>query len=122
MTQGMRRELVAAARSNYWSEDDGRTAVTAWRESGESATRFGARHGLSARRLRWWARRLGTSAVSQVGASSASTRVELIPIEMIQREVRGAPIEIAIGEIKVRVDRGVDADALRTVIEVLRAC
>lgn len=119
MTQQLRRELAAAARSGYWSEAEGRVAVTAWRESGESAERFGARHGLPARRLRWWDQRLGTSRRSP-GPASAS--VELVPIEVIQRVERGGTIEVDVGEFKVRVVRDVDPDALRTVIEVLRGC
>ena len=122
MTQQLRRELAAAATSDYWSETDGRAAVAAWRESGESATQFGARHGLSARRLRWWASRLGQPMVTPGRSASKITSVELIPIEVIQRDEGGTTIEIGVGEFKVRVSRGVDADALRTVIEVLRAC
>ena len=119
MTQQMRRELAAAARSGYWSEAEGRVAVVAWRESGESAEQFGARHGLPARRLRWWDRRLGSTAS---GSGSANTSVALVPIEVIQRDERDGTIEVDVGEFKVRVARGVDPDALRTVIEVLRGC
>jgi hypothetical protein len=49
-------------RSNYWSEDEGRRVVEAWRQSGENATAFARRHGLRARRLVYWSKRLETNA------------------------------------------------------------
>ena len=35
MMEEPRRELAVIARSVYWSETEGRLAVTAWTESGE---------------------------------------------------------------------------------------
>lgn len=120
MTQDLRRALAAVARSVYWSEDDGRLAVTAWRESGESAKQFGDKHGLSARRLQWWSRRLGEPTVTPPPARANT--VELVPIELIQRDDRDEPIEIAVGAFTIRVPRRVDPDALRVVVGVLRSC
>lgn len=116
MTQG-RRELTTIAQSEYWTETEGRIAVAAWRASGETAARFGEQHGLSARRLRWWDHRLGKT------ATTASTMIELVPIGVLHPENdRAEPIEIMVGEFKIRVPRGVDPDTLRTVVEVLRSC
>jgi hypothetical protein len=120
MTQDLRRALAAAARSIYWHEDDGRLAVTAWRESGESAKQFGDKHGLSARRLQWWSRRLGEPAVTPPRAHPNT--VELVPIGLIQRDDRDEPIEIVVGSFTIRVPRRVDPDALRVVVGVLRSC
>ena len=122
MTQEQRRELAAVAKSDYWSEAEGRLAVAAWRASGESAVRFGEHHGLSARRLRWWGLRLGKIATLAPTKASASSAVELVPIRVIQRDDRDEPIEIAVGEFKIRVRRGADPATLRTVVEVLRSC
>jgi hypothetical protein len=44
--------------SRYWSEEQGRAVVEAWRQSGESATVFSRRHGLHTKRLAYWNRRL----------------------------------------------------------------
>jgi transposase-like protein len=44
--------------SRYWSEKEGRAVVEAWRQSGELATVFARRHGLHAKRLAYWNRRL----------------------------------------------------------------
>jgi hypothetical protein len=120
MTQDLRRALATVARSVYWSEDDGRLAVTAWRDSGESAKQFGDQHGLSARRLQWWSRRLGEPTITPHPARANT--VELVPIGLIQRDDRGEPIEITVGAFTIRVPRRVDPDALRVVVGVLRSC
>lgn len=44
--------------SKYWSEEQGRAIVEAWRQSGEPAAVFARRHGLHAKRLAYWNRRL----------------------------------------------------------------
>lgn len=44
--------------SSYWSESEGRRVVEAWRRSGDSATAFARRHGLRAKRLVYWSKRL----------------------------------------------------------------
>jgi len=121
MTQGTRRELTAIAQSAYWTETEGRVAVTAWRASGETAVRFGEQHGLSPRRLRWWGQRFGKVtklAPTEIGGAT----LELVPIGVIQRDVRDEPIEIAVGEFRIAVRRGIDPVALRMVVEVLRSC
>ena len=48
--------------SSYWSEDEGRQVVEAWRRSGENATAFSRRHGLQAKRLVYWTKRLAVKA------------------------------------------------------------
>jgi hypothetical protein len=140
MIQGLRRALATVARSVYWSEDDGRLVVTAWGASGESAKQFGDKHGLSARRLLWWSRRLGEPTVTPPPVRANTVRantvrantvrantvrantVELVPIGLIQRDDRDEPIEIAVGAFTIRVPRRVDPDALRVVVGVLRSC
>jgi transposase-like protein len=49
---------VLPTSSKYWSEEQGRAVVEAWRQSGEPATVFARRHGLHAKRLAYWNRRL----------------------------------------------------------------
>jgi hypothetical protein len=65
--------------SSYWSEDEGRRAVEAWRRSGESATAFARRHGLRARRLVWWSKRLV--------ATAAPASVSFAPAVVVNRDV-----------------------------------
>ena len=63
--------------SNYWSEDEGRRVVEAWRESGENATAFSRRHGLRAKRLAYWSKRLG------VNASAPAATVSFVPATVV---------------------------------------
>ncbi|MBX3159209.1 MAG: hypothetical protein KF773_24790 [Deltaproteobacteria bacterium] len=48
--------------SKYWTADEGRRVVDAWRQSGETATVFARRHGLRAKRLVYWSQRLSRTA------------------------------------------------------------
>jgi transposase-like protein len=62
--------------SSYWSEDDGRRVVEAWRRSNESAVAFARRHGLQAKRLAYWSKRLATS---QSAAIDPAPTVTFVP-------------------------------------------
>lgn len=61
--------------SSYWSEDDGRRVVEAWRRSGENATSFARRHGLQAKRLAYWSKRLATSKPTAIDPAPTVTFV-----------------------------------------------
>lgn len=63
--------------SNYWSEDEGRRVVEAWRESGENATAFARRHGLRAKRLVYWSNRL------EANASVPAATVSFVPAAVV---------------------------------------
>lgn len=67
--------------SNYWSEDEGRRVVEAWRESGENATAFARRHGLRAKRLVYWSNRL------EANASVRAATVSFVPAAVASDEV-----------------------------------
>jgi hypothetical protein len=74
----------------YWSDTEGRRAVEAWRRSGESAAAFGRRHGVRAKRLVWWSKRL----------PAPSTIVSLVPATVVETE----PDELA---VVIRVPGGI---------------
>lgn len=63
--------------SNYWSEDEGRRVVEAWRQSGENATAFARRHGLHAKRLMYWSKRLAAN------ASAPAATVSFVPAAVV---------------------------------------
>ena len=63
--------------SNYWSEDEGRRVVEAWRRSGENATAFARRHGLRAKRLEYWSKRLGAN------VSASAAKVSFVPAAVV---------------------------------------
>ena len=66
MTRELRRELATVAKSVYWSEAEGRIAVAAWRASGESATQFGDKHGLTRGFLERWRKLLNWSRLTSL--------------------------------------------------------
>ena len=74
--------------SNYWSEDEGRRVVEAWRESGENATAFSRRHGLRAKRLAYWSKRLG------VNASAPAATVSFVPATVVTSDEVVAVIRV----------------------------
>src|SRR5690606_26312583 len=80
--------------SSYWSEDEGRRAVEAWRRSGETATAFARRHGLRAKRLVWWSKRLAASK-TPVTVSFAPAVVANSDVVAVIRTPSGIAIELA---------------------------
>ena len=66
--------------SSYWSEAEGRRVVEAWRASGENATAFARRHGLRARRLVYWSKRLAAT------ASRPAPTVSFVPAAVVASE------------------------------------
>ena len=53
--------------SKYWNEAEGRAVVEAWRQSGDPAAAFARRHGLTSKRLAYWAAGLACEAVWGAG-------------------------------------------------------
>jgi transposase-like protein len=87
--------------------------VEAWHTSGETITAFAARHGVEARRLGRWVRRLG----------GEDEGVRFHPVRITGTSVHERPgpmieIELAGGQ-RVRVAPGVHGDDLQRVLTVL---
>jgi hypothetical protein len=66
--------------SKYWSEAEGRAVVDAWRRSGESAPEFARRHGLRAKRLKYWSKRLSR-------AEREARTLSLVPATVVAPDV-----------------------------------
>ena len=82
--------------SSYWSEEDGSRVVEAWQRSGENATAFARRHGLQARRLVYWSKRLAsTSARAPAFTFVPAAVASLDEIAAIIRGPGGIAIELA---------------------------
>jgi len=69
-------------RARRWTEAEARQAVMEWRASGLSGAAFARKKGISAMRLPYWERRLGTSGSADVNfvampLSAAASEVEL---------------------------------------------
>ena len=109
--QARLRELAAG---RYWSEADGRAALAAFEASGLTRAAFRRETGISTQRLKWWRHRLGA-------AAEPAGKIEFVPVEVTPRATVAAEaaMEIALGEIRVRVGPGFDPGALRRLLEVL---
>ena len=83
--------------SNYWSEDEGRRVVEAWRRSGENATAFAFRHGLRAKRLVYWSKRLAARERARAPTVSFVPAAVVAPDEVaaVIRAPGGIAIELA---------------------------
>src|SRR5437868_3463728 len=107
--QNMRGESVvgAIAQRPYWYAEDARVIVEAWRRSGVTVTEFATRHGLSARRLSRWSKRLEpTRRPTASRRPLRQRRMRFLPVRLIEdgvgsraltgRGPSGAGIEIAL--------------------------
>ena len=83
--------------SNYWSEDEGRRVVEEWRRSGETSTAFAREHGLRAKRLVYWTKRLATSSPARAPTLSFAPAAVVAPDEVVAviRAPGGIAIELA---------------------------
>jgi transposase-like protein len=83
--------------SSYWSEDEGRRVVEAWQRSGENATAFARRHGLRAKRLVYWSKRLAlaTSMPAPTVSFVPAAVVAADEVAAIIRAPGGIAIELA---------------------------
>lgn len=60
-------EKAVRGRAKRWTEAEARETLREFQESGQSATAFAARKGISPTRLTYWAARLGTRPAGDVG-------------------------------------------------------
>jgi transposase-like protein len=62
----MRNQRLGETESE-WTEDEARTALERWRQSGQTIAAYARAHGVSAPRLYWWRRRLrGTAPAAEL--------------------------------------------------------
>lgn len=107
------RELAA---NRYWGETEGRAAVAAFEASGLSMEAFARATGIKAKRLVWWRRR--------GPAPEPAGKIEFVPVDVARPAPSPAPVgdaamEVAIGEVRIRVWPGFDAEALRRLLAVV---
>jgi len=91
----------------------------AWQESGAPARRFAQEHGVTTWTLYYWRQRMPR----QAGAARGPRRMRLAPVHVVGTPDDGAhdlEIVLASGD-RVRVSAPVSEEALRRVIQVLRA-
>ena len=91
--------------------------VRRWRASGEHAGPFAAREGYAEGTLRWWASRLGHSAVSLAPVEGAPRFLRVVPPPAASKPSTGLVVEV--GRARVRVEAGFDAELLGEVVAAL---
>jgi len=111
-----RERLRELAADRYWGEAEGRAAVAAFEASGLSKEAFARATGIKAQRLAWWRRR--------APAPEPAGKIEFVPVDVARPAPSPAPgrdaaMEVAIGDVRIRVWPGFDADALRRLLAVV---
>ncbi len=93
--------------------------IAAWRASGESGRDYAARIGFAPATLRWWASELSRRGVAVPEAPPKVTlaRVEVKPAQPVRGG--GSGVQLAVGAVRVDVERGFDAATLRAVLAVI---
>jgi hypothetical protein len=88
-----------------WTEQDAREVLDELATSGESKAQFARRRGVSTERLRYWQKRLANAtAPSFVAVPLAASRAQL---------------EIAVGDVTVRVREDVELDRLADLLDLV---
>ncbi len=90
-----------------WTEREARTALRAWRRSGESLQAFAREHGISPHRLRWWSQRSRVAkARSTRQAAEAAPReaVEFVRAVVVGRAMQGE------ASVLVRLPDGIEIE------------
>lgn len=121
--------------ADIWAE-----RVRAWRESGQTARAFSTGRGFAASTLKIWSSRLrraeaappvasprrGRPPTTLVVAAPAAPAKALMLARVVRSEGAGlearlssAPVEVVVGDVRVRVERGADEAALRLVFRAL---
>lgn len=80
----MRNQRLGEAEAE-WTEDEARTALARWRQSGQTIAAYARAHGVSAPRLYWWRRRLRAT------APAAGPELRLAPATIVST---GATVEL----------------------------
>lgn len=97
--------------------------VARWRASGGTAEAFSAREGFAASTLRWWASKLAREKAAAKPSSSAVGMVQLIRVPAVAEAARpggkAVIVELLDVRARLRVEPGVDAGTLKTVLAVL---
>ena len=107
----MRHQDERAPRRGWhqWSEAQARAMLSAFARSGLSAAAFAKSRGVSAQRLRYWTRHLAEEA-----------RVEFLPVSLpVPIPPHAAVIEIAVGDVVVRVREGLDVEHVARLVVAL---
>lgn len=121
--------FTGAGRRRIWLHEEKVRIVGEIASSGDSVCAVARRHGLSPQQLFGWRRRLRDAAAASVeagGLEFVPAVVDADPPAVASRsDLRlkaeiAAPIEVEIGDVKIRIGRGADAATLAMVLRALK--
>lgn len=119
------RSLTRALESRYWGDTEAREVLAAWERSGEPASVFARRHGLSPYRLLRWKGRLRDSGRRSRPVFHPVRVVDSgVPTPTLGTEGAGALELIVGGSLRIVIRRGFDPDVLLELVRVMesRSC
>ena len=121
--------FTGAGRRRAWLDEEKVRIVREIASSGDSVCAVARRHGLSPQQLFGWRRRLRDAEA----ASAGSGGLEFVPAvadgnspavasrgDLRLKAEMAAPIEVEIGDVKIRIGRGADAATLAMVLRALK--
>ena len=110
----MRNQRLDEAESE-WTEDEARTALARWRQSGQTIAAYARAHGVSAPRLYWWRRRLRATAP----AAELGRELRLAPATIVST---GAMVELRLPSgVVVEVTGASPSWTAAMIVELTRA-
>jgi hypothetical protein len=116
-------DLSVLGARRYWSVDEGRLAVEAWRDSAMSPLAFAAKHEFDVQKLYWWRKKLnGTGAPSKFRTPTPPSALQLVPVAVLGQEREPPHMRIEIRDCVIEVCGAVDEASLRHVLAAVRAC
>ena len=97
-----------------WSEHEARSAIAAWRKSGQSVENFARERGLVPQRIYFWRKKLEGS------ETVAAHSLKLLPVDVSSPRARGEPVAVFLrtGHI-IKVGRDFDEEAFTRVVALL---
>jgi transposase len=103
-TAGGRRRWV------HWTEEQARAALDELSRSGTSIREFAQSKGVSTQRIAYWKKRL---------AEGGSTTFVAVPMPTMTRPAGQSQIEIAIGDVAIRVREDLEVEHLARIVGAL---
>ena len=121
--------FTGAGRRRIWLDEEKVRIVGEIASSGDSVCAVARRHGLSPQQLFGWRRRLRDAEAASVEAGGLEFVPAVVDADAPAVASRGdlrlkaeiaAPIEVEIGDVKIRIGRGADAATLAMVLRALK--
>jgi len=121
----MKIEVLGTERRRRWSLQDKRQIVEETMQAGVTVTEVARRHGLAPSVVFTWRRLTREGRLGDAGPTFMPVEITPVPVQttpIASPAQRTGMIEIVLGGgRRIRVDRQVDADALRRVLQVMES-